>query len=82
MEIWHRNGRYEMLMIHSWSPSQGASQMGSDKESACQFRRPGFNPWFGKIPWRREWQCTPVFLPEKLHGYMSLTGYSLWGRRE
>ena len=28
-----------------------------------QCRRPGFNPWVGKIPWRRKWQCTPVFLP-------------------
>jgi len=29
---------------------------GSDgKESACQFRRPGFDPWLGKIPWRKEW---------------------------
>ena len=35
------------------------------KEPACQFRRQkryGFNPWVGKIPWRREWQSTPVFL--------------------
>ena len=29
-----------------------------------QCRRPGFDPWVGKIPWRREWQPTPVFLPE------------------
>jgi len=27
----------------------------------------GFNPWVGKIPWRREWQPTPVFLPGKSH---------------
>ena len=36
------------------------------KEPACQCRRckrHGFNPWFGKIPWRRNWQPTPVFLP-------------------
>ena len=33
------------------------------KESACQCRRPGFDPWVEKIPWRREWQPTPVFLP-------------------
>ena len=25
--------------------------------------RPGFNPWVGKIPWRRAWEPTPVFLP-------------------
>ena len=37
----------------------------SGKESACQcrrHRRHGFNPWVGKIPWRRKWQFTPVFL--------------------
>ena len=33
------------------------------KKIRLQCRRPGFNPWVGKIPWRREWQPTPVFLP-------------------
>ena len=37
----------------------------SSKESTCQYRRCGFNPWVGKIPWSRKWQPTPVFLPEK-----------------
>ena len=38
----------------------------SGKEPTCQCRRhkrPGFNPWFRKIPWKRAWQSTPVFLP-------------------
>ena len=39
----------------------------SSKESACQCRRCGFNPWVMKIPWRRKWQPTPIFLPEKSH---------------
>ena len=43
-----------------------------DKESACQSRRLGLNLWVGKIPWRRKWQPTPVFLPEKCHGQRSL----------
>ena len=51
------------------------------KESACQCRRPRFNPWFKKIPWRRKWEPTPVFLPGKSHGQMSLVGYSPWGRK-
>ena len=38
----------------------------------------GFYPWVGKIPWRRKWQPTPVFLPGKSHGQRSLVGYSLW----
>ena len=40
----------------------------SGKESACQCRRCGFNPWVRKIPWRRKGQPTPVFLPGKSHG--------------
>ena len=44
--------------------------------------RPGFEPWVGKIPWRRKWQSTPVLLPGKSHGQRSLVGYSLWGRKE
>ena len=35
----------------------------SSKEYACQCRRGGFLPWVRKIPWRRAWQRTPVFLP-------------------
>ena len=36
-------------------------------------RRPGFDSWVGKIPWRRKWQPTPVFLPGESHGQRSLT---------
>ena len=36
------------------------------------------NPWVEKIPWRREWQPTPVFLPGEFHGQRSLVGYSSW----
>ena len=42
-------------------------------------RRPKFDPWVGKIPWRREWLPTPVFLPGEFHGQRSLTEYSPWG---
>ena len=41
------------------------------EESACQGRRGGFDPWVGKIPWRRKRQPTPVFLPGKSHGQKS-----------
>ena len=40
------------------------------------------DPWVGKIPWRREWHPTPVFLPGEFHGQRSLAGYSPWGCRE
>ena len=39
-----------------------------DKEWAWQCRSCEFNPWVGKIPWRRKWQPTPVFLPGKSQG--------------
>ena len=56
---------------------------GSDGKNIClQCGRPGFKPWVGKIPWRRKWQPTPVFLPGKSHGRMSLAGYSPWGFKE
>ena len=42
------------------------------KKIFLQCGRPGFDPWEGKVPWRREWQLTPVFLPEKFHGQRSL----------
>ena len=45
-------------------------------------RRHRFDPWVGKIPWRRAWQPTPVFLPGESHGKGILTGYSLWGHKE
>ena len=54
------------------------------KQSACQcsrHRRRWFDPWAGKISWRRKWWPTPVFLPEESHGQRRLAGYSPWGRR-
>ena len=48
------------------------------EESTCQCRRCRFNPWVGKIPWRRDWQPSLVFLPGTSHGQRSLVGYSPW----
>ena len=48
----------------------------SGKEPASQCRRHGFYPWVKKMPWRRKWQPTPIFLPGKYHGQRSLVGYS------
>ena len=39
------------------------------------------DPCVGKIPWKRKWQPTPIFLPEKPHGQRSQAGYSPWGRK-
>ena len=54
----------------------------SGKESACQCRRHGFDPWIRKIRWRRKRQSTIVFLPGEFHGERSLGGYSPWGHKE
>ena len=54
----------------------------SAKEPSCQYRRRGFDPLIRKIPWRRNWQPTPVFLLEESHGQRSLAGYSPWGCKE
>ena len=50
----------------------GLSLWLSGKESTCQCRRHGSNPWVGTIPWRRTWQPIPVFLPGTSHGQRSL----------
>ena len=51
----------------------------SGKGPACQrsrCKRRGFHPWVRKIPWRRVWQLTAVFLPGGSRGQRSLVGYS------
>jgi len=55
---------------------------GSDGKVCLQCGRLGLNPWVGKIPWRRKWQPTLVFLPGKSHGWRSLADYSPWGLTE
>ena len=54
----------------------------SSKDSFCQCRKCRFSPWVRKIPWRRAWQLTPVFLTGKSHGQRSLVGYYPRGRKE
>ena len=55
-----------------WIHLKGLPQCLSGKESTYQAGDIEFNPWFGKIPWRRKWQPTLVFLLGKLHGQRSL----------
>ena len=51
-------------------------------ENVPAVQETGFDPWIGKIPWRRERQPTPIFLLEESHGQGSLVGYSSWCREE
>ena len=59
--------------------SAGLPRRLGGKEPTCQCERPEFNSRVEKIPWRRKWQPSPVFLPEKSHGQRSLVGYNPWG---
>ena len=50
--------------------------------NAGDTRDMGSIPRVRKIPWRRKWQPTPVFLPGESHGQRSQMGYSPWGHKE
>ena len=75
---------YSMLLIewthtHTHTYTHPASLCLSGKESACQCRRHRryrFDPWVRKIPWRKRWQPTPVFLPGEPLRQRSLANYS------
>ena len=56
---------------YSWS------SLAAELRICLQCGRPGFNPWVGKIPWRKEWLPIPVFRPVEFHG-----PYSPWGCKE
>ena len=69
-------GKKEKKNLHAMSFPGGAS----GKEPACQGKRHKihefeFDPWVGKIPWKRTWKPTPIFLPGESHGQRSLVGY-------
>ena len=51
-------------------------------ELPCQCREHRFNPWFGKIHWKRTWQSTRIFVPGESYGQRRLLGYSQWGCKE
>ena len=59
----------------------GSSVVKNPPASAGDVRDVALVPWVGKIPWRRKWQSSPVFLPGKSHGQRSLAGYSPRGRK-
>ena len=65
---------YYIILNGSMAFKKGLSQWLSSKEFTC--RRCGFDPWVGKIPWRRAWQPILVSLTGKSLGQQSLEGYS------
>ena len=62
--------------------SQGFPGGSVYKESICTARRPSFDPWVWRIPWRRKWQPTPVFLSGESHRQRRLADYNPWSHKE
>ena len=77
---------YMQSTLRNWKQQERAGGS-AGKESTCnarerlQRRRPRFDPWVRKVPWRRKQQPTPVFLSGKFHGQRRVVGYSPWGRK-
>ena len=81
LSLWPNS--YIYIYTHTHTHTHTASLGLSGKKFACQCRsskRSGFSPWVGKIPWKRKWPPTPVFLPGKFQ--RSLAGWSQWGHKE
>ena len=78
--VW-KNGE-KQYVLHSIAIWSGLPWWLRWSRICLQFKRPRFDPWFGKIPWRKKWQPTLVFLPREFHGQRSLVGYSPWGGKE
>ena len=76
LTVWTSVSKMMSLLFNTLSVVNTGFLNGSvGKESACQCRRckrGGFDPWVGKISWRRKWQPPPVLLPRKSHGQRSL----------
>ena len=63
---------HNWVTTHSTYIHKGLPLWLTGKKSICQCSKHGFQPWAGKIPWRREWLPTPVFSPGEFHGQRSL----------
>ena len=82
--FWNKHETIKKINI-TYSSTQGLPRSLSGKYSTCRCRRLrklGFDSWVWKIPRRREWLPTPVFLPGKFHGERNLASYSPWGHKE
>ena len=73
-----RDGHFYFLKY----PCAQANRLQGGTGQCRNCRSPEFNPQARNVPWRRESQPTPVFLPEESHGQKSLEGYSSWGCKE
>ena len=74
--------RYNRININAFNISIWASLVAQTIKNLPAKQETQVDPWVWKIPWRREWQPTPIFLPGEFHGQRSLEGYSPWGHRK
>ena len=65
-----------------WMKEPGFPGSSEVKASARNAGDQGSIPGLGRLPWRRKWQPTPLFLPGESHGRRSLVGYSPQSRKE
>ena len=88
IHLWRVTFSSENLVISTFEPnfssrnSAGRSVVKKLPANARRYKRGGFDPCVGKIPWRNKWQRTPVFLPGESPGQRGLADYSPWGRKE
>ena len=79
------NDRIECLPLNKGQIAcityRGLPRWLNGKGFACQCRSYGFYPWVWKIPRRRKWPPTLIFLPGISHGQRSLVGYNPWGHK-
>ena len=83
-------GRYQLsqqespfwFLVTVFSIGLGLPRWLRQERICLQCGRPEFDPWIGKISWRRTWQPTPIFLPGESHEQRILAGYGPWGCRE
>ena len=86
LEEYLTRGAFGFSVFHKWIIwEHGLPSSSAGEEPACNVRDTGENfriPGVGKIPWRREWQPTPIFLTGESHGQRGLVGYNPKGLKE
>ena len=82
MENNHKIALFNCLFIKRKLPILPGPPVAQTVKNLPAVREAQFDPWVGKIPWRRKWQPTPVFLLGESQGQRSLAGYSPRGPKE
>ena len=71
---------YVTIIVRVWASQ--VMLVVKNPPAKAEDKRHGFDPCVRKIPWRRAWQPTPVFLPGESYGQRTLAGYRPWGHKE